>query len=292
MRITNKTLNNNVVNGIQNSMESMARYQQMVSSGKQIDKLSDDPIKAVRILSFRSELRDIDQYQANIEDGTLWLNMNESLMSTARGLVTSARTEAQRAGNGTVDATTRESIANTIAGIREQLLAVANTRYQNRYVFGGTNSSVKPYADDGAYQGNAAAVSRKIGPGGLTVQVNYTGPEVFQSDQDVFAALSNLETALNNGDTAGINAQIDKLADVQDQMLTARSDNGSRINVSQMAAAQLEDSKAYMEDYLSSQEDADYVESVTKLKNAETVYEASLAASSVLSKTSLLDYIK
>ena len=292
MRITNKMINRNAVQSFNKSFADMARYQQEVSTGKKIQKLSDDPITAVRVLSVRSEIRNIDQYKANTEDSTLWLNMDESLLTKASGMVTSAKTEAQRATNATVDNATRGVIATEIAGIRTQLLDIANAKYQNRYLFGGSSTTTKPFASDGTYKGNTGQITRKIGPGGLTVQANFTGTEVFQSQVDVFSVLTDLQTALTNGDTAGINAQIDKLSKAQDQLLMARTETGSRINTVTMAATQLTDSKSLMTDYLSQQEDADYVESVMNLQTAQNVYQASLAAGVALQKTSLLDYIK
>ena len=69
----------------------MAEANMVVSSGKRINRLSDDPVGLVTVLDLRSSLANIEQLGRNINTGRSWLNMAESAMSQIEDVLTQGK---------------------------------------------------------------------------------------------------------------------------------------------------------------------------------------------------------
>ena len=79
MRITNKVMQNNSLRHINNNKNLQDTLNTQLSTGKKVDKPSDDPVVAIRALRLRSDVSQIDQYyKKNIEDAKSWLELTES----------------------------------------------------------------------------------------------------------------------------------------------------------------------------------------------------------------------
>lgn len=77
----------------------------------------------------------------------------------------------------------------------------------------------------------------------------------------------------------------------QDTVNIAVADLGGRYKRLQLTESRLSDQKVDFEDLLSSNEDADLVDTIIKYMSAQTVYNSSLSAASKLVQTSLLDFL-
>ena len=69
MRVTTNMAVNNLVRNLDRSYGRMVKFQQQLSSGSRINRLSDDPAAVERSLALRTELRNMEQFQKNIDDG-------------------------------------------------------------------------------------------------------------------------------------------------------------------------------------------------------------------------------
>jgi flagellin-like hook-associated protein FlgL len=76
-----------VLADIENVYNQLAQTQERLSSGKQLTKPSDDPFATSRALLYRAGLAANKQYQANVDDGTSWLDTTD----TATDSVTSTQ---------------------------------------------------------------------------------------------------------------------------------------------------------------------------------------------------------
>jgi flagellar hook-associated protein 3 FlgL len=77
----------------------------------------------------------------------------------------------------------------------------------------------------------------------------------------------------------------------QDRVNVAVADLGSRYVRLQLTENRLSSQKVDFEDLLSTNEDADMVDTVIKYNSAQTIYNASLSAAAKVVKTSLLDFL-
>ena len=175
-----------------------------ISSGRSVNEPSDNPTAAALLVE--------NNDQATFNSGYLQsLTSVQGQLSTADSTLSSVVTALQRAislgvegANGTLSDNDRAAIATELQGIQSQLVSLANTSYQGRYVFAGTNTSTPPYVVDNnapsgvTYAGNTGVNQVSIG-NGYQLAVNQPGSQLFSaSGNDVFLAISNLILALQS----------------------------------------------------------------------------------------------
>ena len=71
-RITQSMLSTTVLADLQTITDKLANTQNKLSSGKEIQKPSDDPFATARALQFRAELASNKQYQSNVGEASSW----------------------------------------------------------------------------------------------------------------------------------------------------------------------------------------------------------------------------
>ncbi|MFP3927955.1 MAG: flagellar hook-associated protein FlgL, partial [Desulfobacteraceae bacterium] len=148
MRIANKTIYDTIKNNLFRTSDEMTRANQVISSGKRINRPSDDPVGQVSVLGLRSSLANIEQLGRNITMGRSWLDMAESAMNQTEEVLSEAKALAVQMSNSTQGQTQRESAAQQVEGYIEQILNAANTQVDGRYIFSGTKIDTAPFAYD------------------------------------------------------------------------------------------------------------------------------------------------
>jgi flagellar hook-associated protein 3 FlgL len=145
MRITNKMMTNNMMNNINKNKLNMTSLEQQYSSGKKIQKPSDDPIITVRALKLRTNLSEIEQYhEKNIPDAMSWMDVTESALDTVNELLRQINTYCVQGSTDTLSSSDRDAIVQNLKQMKQQIYQEGNTNYAGRYVFTGfkTDSSL------------------------------------------------------------------------------------------------------------------------------------------------------
>src|SRR5437763_9161585 len=181
-RVTHYTSSSSTINSLQDAIGRVQDLQQKLSSGKQINKPSDDPGGTVQALNYRSQIKRTTQYSNNAQNGLDWLGTADSTMSNMQTQIQRARTLTLQAANSSMSSDERTAVAQEIDTIRQAMIGMANTTYMDRPIFGGTASNPSgptlAYDSTGKYVGDNGVVNRNVAPG-VQVQVNVTGPQVF-----------------------------------------------------------------------------------------------------------------
>jgi flagellar hook-associated protein 3 len=157
MRVTNKMINDRVSKNLAKSAQRYLKLQSDASSGKRINRPSDDPLGITKSLNFRSRLSDISQYTLNVSNAKSWLNYSDLALNDINGFITDAKDLAVQLGNDTYDENARASGASQIEELFNQMLDAANTQYRNKYIFGGSITNKPPIrvdANGAIYQGD------------------------------------------------------------------------------------------------------------------------------------------
>ncbi|RPJ79927.1 MAG: hypothetical protein EHJ94_07470, partial [Deltaproteobacteria bacterium] len=81
MRVPNITLYDTMRSRLGDLTEKLKNINEVVTTGKQINRLSDDPIGLSQVLDLKSSLSNIDQLGKNIDVGKTWLTGGESALS-------------------------------------------------------------------------------------------------------------------------------------------------------------------------------------------------------------------
>ncbi len=145
MRITNKMMTNNMMSNINKNKLNMNSLEEQYSSGKKIQKPSDDPIIAVRALKLRTNLSELTQYyEKNIPDAKNWMDVSESALTTVNDVLSQINTYCVQGSTDTLTPKDRSYIAENLGQLKQQIYQEGNTNYAGRYVFTGykTDSSL------------------------------------------------------------------------------------------------------------------------------------------------------
>ncbi|MDA8212019.1 MAG: flagellar hook-associated protein FlgL [Clostridia bacterium] len=291
MRITNNMMVNTFRRNLNSNMREMDKIQEQLSSGRRINRPSDDPVGLTYSLRLRTNLTENDQFQKNVSDGISWLEGTDGALNDANQALQRARELAVYGSNDTNNTESLAAMAKEVAKIREHIEGIANTEHGGRYLFAGTKTTTNPY-QNGTWQGNTNLTNYEIGPG-ITLSINVTGSEVFGDNVDsVFKVLADLETNLLAGNTAGVSAQIGKIDQWINKNVATRAEVGARINRLELTQARLEDGNLNFNTLLTKTESIDTAEVITQLKMEENVYRAALAAGARIIQPSLMDFLR
>jgi flagellar hook-associated protein 3 FlgL len=287
MRVATKTIYDSMKFNLATIIGELNKANKVVSSGKRITDLSDDPVGLAQALDIKSTLSTIAQLERNIELGESWLKSAESALDSVQDLISEARALCVQMSTATTGEEERASAASSIQNTLDEIVSLANTEINGRYIFAGTLTDSIPFNGDGSYNGDNNEFTIKIGKDS-TIAVGKDGDAVFDG---VFQTLSDLKDALEGNDVAGIQAAMSYLDDHFDQITVQISDIGSKLNRMEIKKGILSDSNLSHTDRLSNIEDADIAEAMIDLNAKELAYQVALASSAKVMQLSLLDYL-
>ena len=197
MRVATATLYNQTKENIGRKNRGMLEKNTVISSGKRIRKLSDDPVDASRVTSLKTTMDDLVQLQRNVGTGTLWLEGGEASLIRVKEMVDRAKELSIAMVNGVANADDMQTAALEVDALIKGVLDQANTQVNGQYIFSGTRSDTRPFmADDKesphaiTYRGNAHPFRIKIGPKS-DMKVGFTGEEIFSSEVVTIDETSN-----------------------------------------------------------------------------------------------------
>jgi flagellar hook-associated protein 3 FlgL len=133
---------------LQKRQTELSESQQQLTTGKRVNRASDDPTAAARAERALASVSRVDADKRGVDASKALMAQTESSIGTAGDLLQRARELIVAAGNGSYGDAQRKSIATELQGIRAQLLTVANSSDgANGYLFGGQGSSQAPFID-------------------------------------------------------------------------------------------------------------------------------------------------
>jgi len=198
MRISNGMLLNTVVGNLFDAQERYLAIQSTASSGKRINKPSDDPTGATKDLRYRANLTSISQFKKNIEQAKSWLAFSDAAIGSVNDLLISAKELAVQLANDTYDGSARQSAAVEMDDIFNQIIDAVNTQYEGNYIFSGTRSDSQPIlvnAIGAIYQGNYSAIALESEPSSY-LRINSIGADFLTSAVRTLGENGNLNASL------------------------------------------------------------------------------------------------
>src|SRR5688572_31233907 len=144
-RITQGMLYSRAMIDVQRGLSRYSRMQQEVATGRRINRPSDDPAAALRILPLRNDLRDLDQLKNNVSLARETLDTGTGSLEDASALLQRVRELTTQASNGTLSESDRQSIGAEVEQLLSQLVGIGNSRRGERYLFGGTKNGDAPF---------------------------------------------------------------------------------------------------------------------------------------------------
>jgi flagellar hook-associated protein 3 FlgL len=264
----------------------MYKTQEMIVSGKRINRPSDDPIGMSNVMGYRSTISSLDQYTENIGNAKMRIDTAENVL----GIVTDLLNDAKGiAFDSNPDM--RQNLAQDVAAIREQVLQIANYQLNDKYIFSGDMIDTTPFNAAGVYAGDNGNADYIIGKN-AQVEIAADGGNIFQGAVDIFAVLDTLETELIAGNPTGITNQIVPIDNAINNINTIRAQNAGDYKRLEATENHYAYFKVNVEELMSRTEDADLAEAIIDFQAQQTTYESTLATSSMIMQKSLIDFIR
>ena len=205
IRISSQQIFSGGISRMQEVNADLVKTQQQISTGKKVNKPSDDPVAAARILKLNQEVKRIETYERNANLADNRLKQEESTLASAVDIIQRVRELTVQAGNGSLSGNDRMSISAELKERLGQLANVANTRdASGEYIFSGFQGNTPAFAKDdtGAwtYQGDEGQRVLEIDDG-VTVPISDHGKGIFVN---VPATVSVKEAASADGYISGL----------------------------------------------------------------------------------------
>ncbi|MFN3861278.1 MAG: flagellar hook-associated protein FlgL [Roseateles sp.] len=148
MRLATANLYEASIANLQRRQNALQQQQQQLTSGKRVALASDDPTGAARAERALASIGRVEANQRALEASRNSMTLAESALGDANELLQQARETLVAAGNASYSDAERQSLANKLKGLRDQLLAIANRPDgAGGYVFSGQGSSSPPFLD-------------------------------------------------------------------------------------------------------------------------------------------------
>ena len=158
MRVSNRQITNIVKGDLFRNAEQLLKAQERVATRKLINKPSDDPIGMGKVLDYRTTLSSIDQYDRNIASAKSRTEFTDTLLENLHDLLNLAKQISAEHSNET-GPELRQGAVQQVEGIYDQVLGLANTKYDGNYLFAGHDTDTIPFPRNEVTTGAASTLS-------------------------------------------------------------------------------------------------------------------------------------
>ena len=293
MRITQSMITKSLLSSINRNRESMHSIQESITTGKEVERSSDDPVQFFRANRFRQSVKQNEQYLENVQDAEGWLQATASNLDSMLNQVMTLRERAVQSANDSLSAENRLHMASEINNIVEDLVNMANESFLDKNLFSGTKTKIEnPFLFDGnsiEYQGNTGKINRRISEN-FTININVTGQDLL--DTNIFNSALNLRTALENDDTNEIANMIDSIDSASEKMISLNTSIGSIQNQLELAEDRLRTANLNLSTFISETEDVDLASAITQYNSEEMAYQAALQSTANILRLNIMDFLK
>ncbi len=300
-RVTQESLSRTTLSNIKLNYKKMQEIQEKLSSGKQINRPSDDPSGTRKVLGLRAEEIQVQQFLDNTETAKEQINYTSNTLESIQEIFTKIKQLAIQASDDTLGQSDRKITAGELNELLESVLQNANTDNNGRYIFSGTKTLTSAFTatrdssgniSSVSYNGNNEEIKYQIGPNTF-IQVNLPGGKLFQ-DNKAFSTLVSLRDSLKAStfDSTAFSNLRNTLDTATNALSTEITRFGAKANRLEMTTNSLENSQTALKELISYTEDADIASLIMNLKHQENVLQASLQTGAKIIQPTLLDFLR
>jgi flagellar hook-associated protein 3 FlgL len=292
-RITLPGIYGKIHNSVSQTQDRLSEAYLEVTSGKRINRPSDDPVGTLQVMHLRRDSAMQVQYERAADDANQLLTASDTALQNASDVLINAMERLVQAGGfAGQDPIAREAIAVDLENLRDELLTIANRTHVGRPLFSGTMSPNPTFDSAGTYLGNTSPIIRDIAEG-ETVQATIPGDGVFGSGAtSIIGALTNAAAAVRIGDNAGRLVAQTTFENGLQTFAVAQTQVGARMRRVEVSLANTTLRLDQNTEDISSIEDVDFEQAATKLRALELTYQATLTAAGRVAQFTLLDFLR
>ena len=184
---------NNIYNNVSFALylhtNAMAKLQEQASTGSRINRISDDPSAAYRVLGLNTNEKSLENYIDNLSEVISTLELSSTIIEDITSGFSETQIRLTQISSGIYDEAARKRTAEGINDILEQTVSLANTKHIDQYLFGGTDTGSAPYTVERTngkitrvtYQGSFENRDIEVAPG-VESSAFYIGDNIFRSN--------------------------------------------------------------------------------------------------------------
>jgi len=273
-----------------------------------VNKASDAPQQIGDIFQTRADLANATQAEKNLNLVKAQADAADSALQSAIQLLDTASTLGLQGGGdpATANASQQATLANQVQGLISQMVAISRTTVDGVYIFSGDQGGKPAYQVDPSSPNGVdrlittqAATAEAADATGITFQVAKTAQDLFDkrdasdnfTPQNVFAALQNLQTALQAGNTTTIAQAVDGIHTASAYLNQQLGFYGAAQNRIDSAITLAQKFQVQDQAQLSNLQDADVPSAALQLTQATTALNAAMSAQAKRPTTSLFDFL-
>lgn len=313
MRVATNSYTNTMLNEFSSLKQQQINLQNQVATGLSVQAPSDNPDAMETTLDDLSSQATQQQYSSNITTAQAQANSVYSVLQSLQSITSQAKTITTEAGNSTNSQTDLNNYASQVTSLIKQAVQLVNTQdpATGQYLFGGTNSGQQPFTAttdaDGnvtgvTYQGNSSVNQIQVSSGtSVAVEVpgaNTSGSGAYglitdsRTGADLFNNLIQLQQDLSSGNTSAVTTTDSKNIQNDEDNMTYQVANNGNVQAQLDTASSLASTQTTaLGNDVTNASGADLVNTLTKLNQVQTAYQAALESSTTIMQLSILNFI-
>jgi flagellar hook-associated protein 3 FlgL len=297
--------NDQFVTSVDNMQTALNNAENQLATGYRVNQASDAPAEVGDIFEARAALSSENQTIQNLNAVQTNVQAGDSAVQNAIQLLQNAATLGSEGASSTVTQSQQNSLATQVQSVLSQLVGVSATQVNGVYIFSGDASGSAPYQLDptsptGVDQlVTAQATALTADPTGITFQTSMTAQQLFDAQdtqgnptpQNAFAALNNLQLALQSGNVTNITAAISNVQTASDYLNQQLGFYGAAENRITSAISLAQKFQVQTQTQLSNLQDTDMTSVAVQVTQETTALNAAMAAEAKRPTSTLFDYL-
>ena len=308
-----------MIQNINRSQGKLEKYNNQLSSMKEISKPSDDPLRASQIMNLNNSLIQNEEFSVTIADTTDWTNMQDSALENATNSLRRITTLIQSASTGTMSDSDRQAIKAEMETEISTMVDSLNTNFGGKYVFSGMNTTTKPFeisrdtagamtgiqyqgtVDETDANGNVVPVkadlSRTIATG-VDVSLKTDGRQLMNEQgtlaekDDLGIFLTDALKALDANDTEALSGKLLARSNAEtENVVNMRTEIGAISNRLKSAQERNTSENINLKSTRSNKQDVDLAEKYMEFTMEQQAFQAALSMGTKILQTNILDYL-
>lgn len=298
MRVPDNMTYNNAIRYMNESKAKLDQLAEKATTFKNFSNSSDDPSLVSSALVLRSSIMASKGYIATGTNAQAWMEGNENSFDLMNDLIGQANTIMLKGTSDTVGASDRANdYAVQIDQLLKQAVSIANSSYNDNYLFSGNSVKTKPFeiatALDGTisvtYAGDTGTMKRDLAPG-VSITINSDGQAAFSP---FFNALILAKHGLENNDATEMSTALSDINTALTTMNVSRTNNAAILRQITTSNEHMTTTQKELKGLLSIKEDANMAEAISMFNLQQTTYQTVLdVCSRSISASNLFDALR
>lgn len=272
--------------------------QEQITTGKRINRASDDPGGAEILLGLRTSQTEIEQFQRSTQAANQKLTAADDTLNSYESILDRVRTLVTQGLSDTTTPDARKALATELDTLRTRILNISNTKNNGEYLFGGTRQNAPPFDPTTAAASATPTTAQyiQIEPGANAIQVSTTADKIFSdATSDIFTDINAATAALRGtGNAAADRLTLEntstRLGVYTNLENTARAIIGANMNAAGIAKDNLDANFLSFDQRANDIEGTDFAATAVAMTDAQRALDATLQVAAK-GRRSLFDFL-